>query len=236
MSISAEARAALEAQLVAAESLPTAHLRAVFESEEAKAWPQNRLEDISEISGGVTLGRDFRGRPTRNVPYLRVASVKDGHLDLSNVKTTPATDEEVAGLVLRRGDILLTEGGDPDKLGRGTFWDDEIPECIHQNHIFRLRFDISNFEPAFIAHQFSSSYGKSYFLARAKQTTGIATINRRVLGVFPLLSPSLAEQRTIAAQLDAEFSASAMLLRSLRTRLSELEKLPAALLREAFKQ
>jgi type I restriction enzyme S subunit len=234
LSILAEARAALEAQLAAAESLPAAHLRAVFESEEADQWPRKRLEDVSEITGGVTLGRDFRGRPTRNVPYLRVANVKDGYLDLSNVKTTPATDEEIEALVLRRGDILLTEGGDADKLGRGTFWNGEIPDCIHQNHIFRLRFDTSNFEPAFVAHQFSSPYGKSYFFARAKQTTGIATINRQVLGAFPLLSPRLVEQRTIAAQLDAEFYASAELLRSLRTKLADLEKLPAALLREAF--
>jgi type I restriction enzyme S subunit len=233
LSILAEARAALEAQLAAAKSLPTAHLRAVFEKE-AKCWQRIRLEEVSEIAGGVTLGRDFRGRPTRNVPYLRVANVKDGHLDLTTVKTTPATEEEIAACRLQRGDVLLTEGGDPDKLGRGTFWNEEISECIHQNHIFRVRFDLIAFEPSFVGYQLASAYGKAYFLRHAKQTTGIATINRRVLGAFPLRIPSLAEQRRIAAGLDAKFSASASLRSSVQGKLRELEKLPAALLREAF--
>ena len=234
LSILAEARAALEAQLGAAESLPTAYLRAVFESGEARRWQKNQLEKVSEITGGVTLGRDFRGRPTRDVPYLRVANVKDGHLDLTTVKTTPATEEEIAAYQLQRGDVLLTEGGDPDKLGRGTFWDDEISECIHQNHIFRVRFDQTAFQPSFVAYQLASPYGKAYFLHHAKQTTGIATINRRVLGAFPLMTPSLTEQHHVASRLDAEFLASAGLKCALRAKVLELEKLPAVLLRSAF--
>ena len=168
------------------------------------------------------------------MPYLRVANVKDGRLDLSRIKVTPATDDEITALQLKTGDILLTEGGDRDKLGRGTFWRDEIPECIHQNHIFRVRFDSSAFEPAFMAYQFGSAYGKRYFLRHAKQTTGIATINRRVLGAFPLLTPPNSEQRAIATRLDAEFGASKSLCESIKEKLLDLEKLPAALLRTAF--
>ena len=229
-----EARAALEAQLDAAEALPSANLKSIFQSSEAQRWPCRRLEDISEISGGVTLGRALRERSTRNVAYMRVANVKDGHLDLTDVKTTPATEAEIAALRLKKGDILLTEGGDPDKLGRGTFWRGEIAECIHQNHIFRVRFDASRFEPAFMAFQFGSAYGKAYFAAHAKQTTGIATINRRVLGAFPLMTPPLKTQRALATRLDAEYSVATALRLSLAAKLSEIEKLPAALLRAAF--
>ena len=130
-----KARAAVQAQLNAAEGLHAAQLRAAFGNSAVRHWPVTTSVDVSEISGGVTLGRDFRGRPTRRVPYLRVANVKDGWLDLSEIKEVQATEREISDCRLEFGDVLLTEGGDPDKLGRGTYWQEKIPECIHQNHI-----------------------------------------------------------------------------------------------------
>ena len=53
---------------------------------------------------------------------MRVANVKDGHLDLSSVYEIEATEAEIDRLRLRPGDLILTEGGDPDKLGRGCVW------------------------------------------------------------------------------------------------------------------
>ena len=75
-------------------------------------------------------------------------TLKDGYLDLSDITTTPATPSEIQTLKLRKGDLLLTEGGDPDKLGRGALWDEQISECIHQNHIFRVRLNRDLIEPA----------------------------------------------------------------------------------------
>ncbi len=230
----AQARAAVQAQLDAAEVLPTAHLRTVFNGDVAKRWPTKPLTEVSQISGGITLGRNMRGRATRAVPYLRVANVKDGRLDLSHVKKVEATENEIEDCRLIFGDILLTEGGDPDKLGRGTYWQEQIPECIHQNHIFRVRFDLAAFNPAFVAFQMGSPYGKAYFLAHAKQTTGIASINKSVLSKFPLLVPPFAEQCAIASQLEAERMEAARLADTLTEKLTALDHLPAALLREAF--
>jgi len=146
----AKARVGVQAQLDAAEVLPAAHLDAVFNGTNLKRWPSEPLSEAAQISGGVTLGRDLRGRSTRAVPYLRVANVKDGWLDLAHVKDIEATEEEVRDCRLKFGDILLTEGGDPDKLGRGTYWQEQLAECIHQNHIFRVRFDLAVFDPAFV--------------------------------------------------------------------------------------
>jgi type I restriction enzyme S subunit len=234
LSAVAEARAAVQAQINAAQALPAAHLQAVFRGSALIKWPTKPLIEVAEISGGVTLGRDLRGRPARQVPYLRVANVKDGWLDLSHVKEVEATEAEIGDCRLRFGDLLLTEGGDPDKLGRGTYWQEQLPECIHQNHIFRVRFDLSASDPAFAAAQFGSPYGKAYFLAHAKQTTGIATINRTVLSKFPFLTPPFAEQRAIAARLEADQTEAASLTSALAEKLTALDHLPAALLREAF--
>jgi type I restriction enzyme S subunit len=229
-----QARQAAESQLQAARELPSAYLREVFEGPNAQKWQVQRLADAGEISSGITLGRKFIGIKTQKRLYLRVANVKDGHLDLSDVYQTDVTDADIAKCTLKYGDLLLTEGGDPDKLGRGTFWEEQIPDCLHQNHIFRVRFDLSRFSPQFIAYQVGSPYGKAYFLAHAKQTTGIATINQKVLGNFPLIVPPFNEQVRIADAIKAKLTEAEILHQSLESQLAAINQLPAALLRQAF--
>jgi len=229
------AGAATGAQLSAAKALPAAYLREVFEGSEANGWAKKQLGDVGEIVSGVTLGRVLRNSSTaRKVPYLRVANVKDGYLDLSDINFIEASEEEIKKLNLKYGDILLTEGGDPDKLGRGTFWRDQISECIHQNHIFRVRFDLKRFSPEFISYQIGSSYGKKYFLDHAKQTTGIATINQKVLRKFALMSPSLTEQKRIVDYLDEMMACSDKTLNALEDQMKYIEQLPAKILQKAF--
>ena len=229
-----KARAATEAQLDAAEKLVAAYLHEVFEGDDAKLWPVKPLDETADISSGVALGRKLVGKETRPVPYLRVANVKDGYLDLSEVKETPATAVEIKKLRLQAGDMLLTEGGDPDKLGRGTFWQEELPECIHQNHIFRVRFDLNHFLPEFVSAQIGSSYGKAYFLAHAKQTTGIATINKTVLSNFPLKVLPYSEQKHVVDALNERLTEAQRVVDTMRSQLEAVNALPAALLRQAF--
>jgi type I restriction enzyme S subunit len=130
---------------------------------------------------------------------LRVANVQDGFLRLEEIKTIPATADEIAQYRLQKDDILLTEGGDPDKLGRGAVWRGEIDMCIHQNHIFRVRLTNDSLVSDYVSALLGSAYGKRYFLKAAKQTTGIASINRRQLGGFPVLLAPIGLQRKYAA-------------------------------------
>lgn len=161
------------------------------------------LGEISEIVSGVTKGRKISGKQIKNVPYLSVSNVQDRHLNLSNVKRIEATVEEINRYRLIKNDLLLTEGGDPDKLGRGTLWSEEIDECIHQNHIFRVRItDESRLQPVFLEWLVGSLRGKNYFLQSAKQTTGIASINISQLKNFPLLIPPLILQQEFANRIN----------------------------------
>ena len=228
-----KARAAAEAQLEAAKTLPAAYLRQVFDSPEAQKWPRKKLGEVAELGSGITLGRKLKAE-SRKVPYLRVANVKDGYLDLEDVSETDATEAEIQKRLLKYGDILLTEGGDPDKLGRGTLWEEQIPGCIHQNHIFRVRFDLNKFSPHFISFQVGSPYGKAYFLAHAKQTTGIATINKTILSGFPLMTPDIETQQDIAVQLSKQKDKLSQVQSQLESQLEDINKIPAALLRQAF--
>ncbi len=98
---------------------------ALFNKEHMKKWRNITLGEIADIQSGVTLGRKLRG-PTIKLPYLRVANVQDGYLDLKTIKTIEILEDERDKWQLQSGDILLTEGGDWDKLGRGTVWHCEI--------------------------------------------------------------------------------------------------------------
>jgi type I restriction enzyme S subunit len=132
---------------------------------------------------------------------MAVANVQSMYLDLSTIKLIDATEAEIERYKLRNGDLLLTEGGDPDKLGRGTLWHGEISECIHQNHIFRVRTGPS-VDPVFLQWAVASESSQRYFLRGAKQTTGIASINLTQLRALPVVLPPMEEQRKIAHVLD----------------------------------
>jgi type I restriction enzyme, S subunit len=160
-----------------------------------KSWDECHLGEVANITSGVAKGRKFGNKNTVEVPYMRVANVQDEHIVLNDVKTIEVLPEEVQKYALLTGDILLTEGGDPDKLGRGAIWQGEIEPCIHQNHIFRVRVKNDNLLPEFISPLIGSQRGKRYFLSAAKQTTGIATINMSQLKRFPLLLPPIELQK-----------------------------------------
>jgi len=161
-------------------------------------WPIVHLETVSSIGSGVTKGRKLDGAQIIEVPYLRVANVQDGCLNLAEIKTIPIRVDEQEKYALHPGDLVMTEGGDPDKLGRSAIWKGEIEGCAHQNHIFRVRPYTTQILPDYLCALSCSRYGKGYFLSVAKQTTGIASINKTQLGRFPVILPPLALQQEFA--------------------------------------
>jgi type I restriction enzyme S subunit len=167
------------------------------------AWRISPLDESSEVQTGVTKGRRLNGADVVSVPYLRVANVQDGYLDLAEMKNIDIRRSEVARYSLQLGDVVLTEGGDFDKLGRGFIWNGEVPGCVHQNHIFAVRAKRSEILPGFLAYLTQSPYGKAYFLSVAHKTTNLACINTTKLKAFPALSPSIQEQQVIVDALCA---------------------------------
>ena len=155
-----------------------------------KGWDEDVLVNIADIASGVTKGKKMGGKKTVMVPYMRVANVQDGHLVMNDITEIEVLESDVERYRLIEGDILLTEGGDPDKLGRGAVWRGGVDPCIHQNHIFRVR-PYEGVLPEFLSHLIRSARGKIYFLKAAKQTTGIASINMTQLKAFPAFIPPL---------------------------------------------
>jgi len=164
-----------------------------------KGWPVQSLNEIADIGSGLTKGRKFNGTPTEPTPYLRVANVQADRLDLTEIKMIDATDDDRVRCRLLPGDLLMTEGGDLDKLGRCAMWRGEIDLCLHQNHIFRVRMGrsvIPDYARAFM----QSEAARGYFLRVAKRTTGIASINKTQLGQLPVWVPPLHLQTAFAEQ------------------------------------
>ena len=165
-------------------------------------WKNKRLDKVAIIQTGIAKNQNSR-QETVELSYLRVANVQDGFLDLSEIKTINVHKDKVDRYRLKNGDVLLTEGGDFDKLGRGAVWEDQIPNCVHQNHVFVVRVNNSELLPSFLSAQTGSSYGKRYFLNCSKQSTNLASINSSQLKAFPVLFPPLPEQKAIVDLLSA---------------------------------
>ena len=160
----------------------------------SKGWPEAKLENMADVVSGITKGRKTKAEDLTEVPYMAVSNVKDGYIDWTTMKTIEATQQEIEKYRLLADDVLMTEGGDPDKVGRGAIIKEPLENCIHQNHIFRVRLDESMMRPEFFAEYLQHQRSKRYFLRCAKQTTGIASINMTQLRALPVLMPPLSRQ------------------------------------------
>ncbi|WP_421293080.1 restriction endonuclease subunit S [Aeromonas veronii] len=162
-----------------------------------KGWKRIPLEQVAEVRSGVAKGKTGLKDPV-TVPYLRVANVQDGHINLDEVKEIEVERDKLDRFSLKKGDVLMNEGGDFDKLGRGDVWLGQIEPCLHQNHVFAVRPNPDMMDSFFLAALAASYYGKTYFLSCAKRSTNLASINSKQIKEFPALVPPLSEQKKIA--------------------------------------
>ena len=193
-------------------------------------WPEKTLERMADIVSGITKGRKTTETDLQEVPYMAVSNVKDGYIDWTTVKTILATRQEIEQYRLMPDDILMTEGGDPDKVGRGAIIKVPLKNSIHQNHIFRVRLDEQEILPSFFAEYLRHQKAKRYFLGCAKQTTGIASINMRQLRALPTLVPPLSLQKQFAAFVERVDRQKQTIQQS----LEKLELMKKALMQEYF--
>ncbi len=107
--------------------------------------------------------------------------------------------DEIARYLLKSGDVLMNEGGDFDKLGRGDIWRGEIVPCVHQNHVFAVR-------PIKVSSEWLNLFSGSaaaqfFFMSRSKQSTNLASISSTNLMELHILIPPAAEEDQIHSTL-----------------------------------
>ena len=196
--------------------------------------PNVCLSDIAQIIGGITKGRNLSGTETIELPYLRVANVQNGYLDLSEIKTIKLRVDEKERYLLKPGDVLYTEGGDRDKLGRGTVWRGEIKDCVHQNHIFKARVDQSKAIPEYVAFWSMSTPARNYFYQKGKQSVNLASINKTVLSALTLPLPALEKQREIINHIESRLSVCDSIEQTADIALQQAEAMRQSILKDAF--
>jgi type I restriction enzyme S subunit len=166
-------------------------------------WIVPRLRWQTAIQSGIPLGGKIPVGHTRELPYLRVANVQDGHFNLETVHTITIEQRQVDRYLLRVGDVLMNEGGDNDKLGRGAVWSGEIEPCLHQNHVFAVR-PCSKLMPEWLALCSQSLAAKAHFRIHAKQSTNLASISSTNIKELQITMPPKEEQAAILSQLELD--------------------------------
>lgn len=201
---------AKEEQLTQTKGRKSKPLPPIEESEIPFALPQGwsiaRLDDITDIQSGIAKGKKKTGKKTCLVPYLRVANVQRAALNLSEIKEIEIVEDDVERYLIVSRDLLITEGGDWDKVGRTAIWEGAISPIIHQNHVFRARLYLPDQSEAWIEKYLNSQFARSYFADSSKQTTNLASINKTQLRSCTIPMPPPQEQDAIIKKANLLFS------------------------------
>lgn len=162
--------------------------------------PVSRLGRVARVQSGLTVDAarqaNTEGQPR---PYLRVANVQAGSLDLSEVKEVVVDPDLARRTTLRFGDVLMTEGGDLDKLGRGTVWRGEIPGCLHQNHVFAVRCGPALL-PEFLATYSLTSAARAYFESTGVRSTNLASTSSAKVLSLPIPARAVSDQERAVSE------------------------------------
>ncbi|EAP1703818.1 restriction endonuclease subunit S [Salmonella enterica] len=164
-------------------------------------WEWCLFEDVVDIQSGITKGRNLANRKLISIPYLRVANVQRGYLDLSEVKEIDIPEEEKDKYHVIKGDLLITEGGDWDTVGRTTVWCHDW-YIANQNHVFKGRVIGQDIDPYWLETYMNSPYSRDYFASASKQTTNLASINKTQLRGCPVAIPPSSEAEKIMLKLN----------------------------------
>ena len=196
----------------------------------SKGWSMSTIGDLAEVQGGLQVTSARKNLPVE-VPYLRVANVYRGVLNLSEIKTIRATPTEIQRTTLVNNDLLVVEGhGNPNEIGRAALWNGEIEQCVHQNHLIRARFDCTKVEPVFASEYVNSPGGRQHLLRAGKSTSGLNTISVSNVRETPIALPPLPLQQIFATRI-----ASIEALKATHRRaLAALDALFASLQQRAF--
>ena len=194
-------------------------------------WEVWRLKYLAEVRGGLTLGKKYSRNDLVEMAYLRVANVQDGYLKLDDMQTVEVTPDESGNYLLQQGDVLMNEGGDIDKLGRGCVWREEIKPCLHQNHVFSVRPHL--IDPEWLALWTSTLEAKRYFEQRAKRSTNLASISGTNIKELPVPMPSTDEQLRIKTHIEISTKKIAAIQSEMQQSIERLKERRAALITAA---
>jgi type I restriction enzyme S subunit len=196
-------------------------------------WPTAPLGHVAKVSGGIQ--KQPKRRPRANAyPYLRVANVLRGRLDLSTIERMELFEGELTRYQLKAGDLLIVEGnGSAGQIGRSAMWSGEIEECVHQNHIIRAR-PSDGLDPQFLNIYWNSPRAIRRITQVAASTSGLYTLSTSKVKAVPIPVPDLAIQQRVVAEVERQFSIIDAMAKAIDEQLQHAAALRQSILRHAF--
>ncbi|MBI2926499.1 MAG: restriction endonuclease subunit S [Verrucomicrobia bacterium] len=224
------ARCSAEAQLQSAEALPAAHLRAVFNSPEAQAWPRKRFGDTCELLPAKSIST----AGDAEVCAITTSCLSESGFRPSGVKTARMWAGDAEQCVVSAGEVLIARSNTPELVGRAAMFAGEPKGAVASDLTIRLKAR-DGLLPVFLTAHLAFLYLNGYWKERAGGASGsMKKITRTQIQSELIPIPSDTDQRRIAAQLSSQMASAERLRQTLAEQLDGINKLPAALLREAF--
>lgn len=227
-----EARSSRISELVSGDGLPGSPTGNPWAPHLPDGWKFKRLKHLAQVRSGLAKGKESGANTTVELPYLRVANVQEGRLDLREISTMPVEVDAVERFSLVEGDVLMNEGGDYDKVGRGAVWTGEISPCLHQNHVFAVR-PVERDLSEWLSVITQTQYAKFYFMNNAKQSTNLASISQTTVKELPILLPPKVQRDALLGMLRAELAAFDNLIAHTNDEIGLLKELRAATIADA---
>jgi type I restriction enzyme, S subunit len=170
-----------------------------------EGWEWVTAGSVAEVQGGIQ--KQPKRRPIANrYPFLRVANVPRGRLDLSDIHEVELFNGEIERYRLQSGDLLVVEGnGSPDQIGRAAQWLGEIENCVHQNHLIRVR-PTAAIDPRYLSYYWNASQTTNYLRSVASSTSGLYVLTASKVRSVRIPLPPLGEQLRIVAAIEEQFS------------------------------
>ena len=156
-------------------------------------WQWVNLSQIANTQLGKTKNPNCKGK---EFPYLCSINVYWEGIKLDVIKQMPFDDEETEKYVVRKGDMLICEGGD---CGRTAIWENDS-DILYQNALHRVRF-YGGINAYYIKYCLSL-YSFIGFLDEFKKGETIKHLVQKELCLIPFPLTPLAEQKRIVAKLE----------------------------------
>lgn len=191
------------------------------------------LAEVATIQGGIQ--KQQKRTPKDNAfPFLRVANVTALGLELSEVHHVELFAGELDRLRLHRGDLLVVEGnGSASQIGRAATWDGSIDDCVHQNHLIRVR-PSEALMPEYLEAVWNSPQTRSALTEVASSSSGLHTLSVSKLKRLSIPVPPIARQESLVAVVNEIRDAKARIVSATATTQRRSGVLRRSLLTAAF--
>ncbi|HBS6073568.1 restriction endonuclease subunit S [Klebsiella aerogenes] len=165
-----------------------------------EGWEWCRIDDLTFVSGGIQ--KQPKRRPVKNhFPYLRVANVQRGNINIDELERFELEPHELAFWSLEKNDILIVEGnGSADEIGRCAIWLAPLEKCVYQNHLIRVRGIMEGYQE-FIALYLNSPSGIKEMQRLAVTTSGLYNLSVGKIRGITIPLPPLNQQNLILSKI-----------------------------------